>query len=199
MIKPWSTKEVAQAHGYLDLSPADIPHHVNFADWLSKQTEFPKTVVDIGCCSGRVLDSIGGVVDKYLGLDFSEASVEFANANRATPSYKFMCMDVDTAQMPFDSGEYSICYIDSVLTMVQSPTRLLFKLAPHVDCIFLNRTPISLQTYKHSMVWGGMTTESVLWSFSTDYFMAIAAEIGFHTVEIAADQKIIILRKIGKE
>lgn len=197
MAKEWSTLEVAQAHGYLNIIADDSPHHNIFSHWLKNQTLFPKTVVDIGCCSGRVLDSIGGIADKYLGIDFSEASIQFAEMNRATPSYNFVCMDAETDDLPFHPTDYSICYIDSVITMVQSPTRLLFKLAPYFDCIFLNRTSISAETNKGSMLWSGMDTESVLWSFSLDYFRAMANETGFGFVNVTGDQKVVIMARKG--
>jgi len=197
MNKAWSTKEVADAHGYLSVLPVKIAHHDLFSHWLKSQTVFPKTVVDIGCCSGRVLDSIGEGAEKYLGIDFSEASIEFANINRATPSYKFMCMDAETDPLPFQPKDYSVCYIDSVITMVQSPTRLLLKLAPYFDCIFLNRTAVGSETNKGGMVWSGMTAESVLWSFSLDYFRAMANETGFLRLEVIEDQKVVIMSQKG--
>jgi SAM-dependent methyltransferase len=195
MIKPWSTKEVAESHGYLSMSQKDDPHHREFADWLNNQTQFSRTVVDIGCCSGKVLNHIGGIVDQYLGIDFSESSVDFALANRTTAIHKFVCMDAETDPLPFQTKEYSICYIDSVITMVHSPTRLLFKLAPYFDCIFLNRTPVCEETNKGSMLWGGMSSPSVLWSFSIDYFRMIASEMEFGFVEISPENKIVIIKR----
>lgn len=173
-MKEWSRDSVAIAHGYNRDISARLIHHEVFLSWLSSVDD--DSVFDVGCCSGIVLNHIGDKVSKYFGIDLSSLNVDCARDKFKDSKFRFEICDIEE-NFPVGVGnDYRICYIDSVITMLEDPNEVLSKLVDEFKYVFLNRTAHTFEvTKKLQHVWGGMQGPSTLWNFSESFFRDISS------------------------
>ena len=112
------------------------------------------------------------------------------------PEVKFFLQDIEEEmrkEVTKEMRDCNICYIDSVLTMVEHPFNVLsYLLEQNFEYIFLNRTPFNhSHTVKNSHKWGGMEKESPLWRFSPEFFRLFKEE---HYVAYGPD--FVVLRSL---
>lgn len=174
-MKEWSSDKVAIAHGYdAATDQFDCAHHDLFAEWLRKNTLSP-SVFDIGCCSGIVLHRIEDHVSKYFGIDLSNLNVDKARSSFTLEKYRFEVCDIENDSSIIEDINYNVCYIDSVLEMLEDPEKVLENVVKRFDYTFLNRTShSSAEVKKSSYQWAGMNSSSVLWKFSKQFFVEVA-------------------------
>lgn len=85
--------------------------------WLNDRfrTDKPLSILDLCCGPGLYSDRLTTPNDRYLGMDFSPASIEYAMAEYADSSRSFMQADITTADFggPYDLilmiyGEFNV-------------------------------------------------------------------------------------------
>jgi predicted TPR repeat methyltransferase len=186
-MKEWSRDSVAVSHNYhqSDHHKENV-HHVVFSKWLQEQN-VTKSVFDLGCCSGIVLEEIENHVSSYFGIDLSHLNIEVAQSKYQSESLKFKVHDVEEDISILRDTNCKICYVDSVLTMLEDPELVLNEMVKNFDYVFLNRTNFDFEsTQKSSHTWNGMQNPSTLWTFSKDFFVKISkknkAKIKFYTL-----------------
>lgn len=179
MDKQWSLKSVHNAHGYQNIEKTDV--HNNFDNWIKKiYGEKKIKIVDIGGGNGRVCLSIDKNIDNYWCLDLNSDNIEigsefFTNDDRIN----FLLFDIDEQSLDI---ECDVVYIDSVLTMIEDPFGALLKFSKVSDYTFVNRTTFTSSTEKRFTKWGGMTSDSTLWTFDFRNMLNFCLENGF-TIE----------------
>lgn len=193
-VKPWSEDTVAKWHKYSSSGDPVEKHHELFSKWLtSTLSEGNIFIFDIGCGPAWILNSLS-YYDKYVGIDINRKCLQNI---RKLKDHKtsFHLADIEEILAPevvADIEYCNICYMDSTLTLLEDPKKVLKEiLLPNFDIIYLSRTP-SLQgkTGKGSYWWGGMSKPSSHWSFSKSFFED--AVEGFpHTLTIDGDTIII--------
>jgi hypothetical protein len=188
-MKEWSRDEVSIFHGYSgDVSSFFINHHMKFSKWLESY-QGNITVFDVGCCSGFVLNSIGGMVQTYQGVDLSPLSIENARRIFVDPRFSFEVFDVEDLSFDMSKINCEICYIDSVLTMLEDPQTFLKNALKNFNVVYLNRTRYDFDTTeKLENQWAGMQRASTWWQFDKSFFQNLADELSmkvdFKTEEV---------------
>lgn len=185
-MKEWSKDSVVISHNYHQNNRhQEKMHHVVFSKWLQEQS-VTKSVFDLGCCSGIVLEEIENHVSYYFGIDLSHLNIEVAQSTYQSEKFNFKVHDVEEDILILRDNNCKICYVDSVLTMLEDPEFVLNEMVKNFDYVFLNRTNFNFEnTQKSSHMWSGMENPSTLWTFSKDFFVNISkknkAKINFCT------------------
>lgn len=174
-MKEWSLDDVAIAHRYdVADSQFNCEHHDLFSEWLRENTSSPR-VFDIGCCSGIALYRIKDHVSEYFGVDLSNLNINKARSAFTSEKYRFEVHDIEIDTSILENLNYDVCYIDSVLEMLEEPERVLEIVVKKFDYVFLNRTSYSSnEIQKSSYQWAGMNSSSILWKFPKKLFVEVA-------------------------
>ena len=144
-MNEWTTKEVFEAHGYdKDIEEA-CKHHDEFVNFLIKNNIKSPTILDIGCCNGRVINSFEKLNHDfrvYHGLDINSYAIDLANKhwkNKKGVSFEvFDVVNQNISELPL--REFDIAYLDSTLSWFSNWRELLDTLLEHVDIVYCNRT-----------------------------------------------------------
>lgn len=191
MKSKWSSKEVAEAHGYFHEGyvHANQERHDKFALWLENEYKpiddsgyREPGVFDIGCGNGNLLNSIPKNT-RYVGIDCSPSLIQFAKDLHGSENVKFFLQDIesDISKEVMDQIKAcNICYVDSTITMLENPKYVLEEiLIPNFNFIFLQRCDFTGRVIKSSSCWGGMKSPSRRWKFSHNFFHEIGEKHGF--------------------
>ena len=166
---PWSTYEVAKHHGYLNnisYESEATNHHKPFSNFISKTFGKQKvSILDFGCGNARVLEVLNSnSITNYFGLDVNKYSLQKATEKYSEiKKYKFIVSDLNNFVA---TTKVDVVYIDSTLTMLEEPYKILSQTLNISDIIFINRTPLFKKEEKSIYVWGGMQENSTNWKFS---------------------------------
>lgn len=190
--KPWSTKEVAMAHNYLEIN--ETSHLNKFIEYCndllpSVHSDFMGIkILDLGCGNGRLAISLNKLLNNqyiYVGIDINEDAL---NAGRKInpkdgSTIKLLNFDVDktpwnndTILMHGDGNEnlikYDICLIDSTLHMFYKPLDVLNEVSKFCNIIYITRNKLELSSgiQMGLFKWGGMVEDSPYWKFSQELF-----------------------------
>ena len=206
MKSKWATEEVGEAHGYFHEGYVheNQERHDKFAEWLKSEykpircSDYPEPgVFDIGCGPGNLLNSIPKNT-RYVGIDCSLSLVNFAADLHGNENTKFFTQDIESdisEEVMNQIKACNICYVDSTITMLQNPRDVLEGiLIPNFNFIFLQRCDFISNlsdpavrklgkakngVYKSFYRWNGMTSPSIKWHFTYDFFRKIGEEHGF--------------------
>jgi len=161
-MKQWSLKSVFDTHNYNIIEESKV--HVNFSNWLDRNYGDKKIkIVDIGGGNGRVCLNINKNIEEYWCLDLNQENIKVGqNFFKDDKRIKFINFDIDDQELDI---ECDVVYIDSVLTMLEDPFKVLLKLSKISNLIFINRTIFCKNTIKSDNLWGGMKQPSTLWTF----------------------------------
>ena len=153
-----------------------------FRDWINQKYKNKQvTIFDIGCGNCNVINYLPDN-SKYIGIDINETLVNHSNNmfKSKKDNFKVYLQDIEEelnqeVEQMMDISQ--VCYIDSVLTLLEDPKRVLQEiLIPKFDFIFLGRIPLYQETIKTVDTWPGMSGQSPLWRFSQDFFISIFKE-----------------------
>jgi len=176
MNKQWSLDSVATALGY---HRGDGRVHIEFIHFM--QSNFgpnnKQGIFEIGCGPGVIAQSMKEYYHKYVGVDINDTCLSFCQ-NFSNDSVKFYKQDVEhewSYEIKQEIKNCNICYIDSVLTMLENPEDIILKSIDHFEWTYLDRTPYTREkTKKVSYTWPGMQNPSTHWRFSKDFFLDVA-------------------------
>ena len=170
MTKQWSLDKVCDEHGYDEVEKMESDPHQDFIRWLDeKYSEKTFSVLDVGCCSGRLLKFLPDTLETYIGVDINNKSImsgkEYFSDN---PKAEFHLFDIedDNIQDIVNEG-IDIIYFDSTFTMLQNPFECLGELFKFCNVVYFARTPYTDEnTSVSGHQWAGMDTFSENWKFS---------------------------------
>lgn len=179
--KLWASKEIFDALGYKNLTnQADKKsHHEKFKFWINKNFDKKIDVIDIGRGNGRVINHIKDEISSYLNLDLNTHNIEVGSEFfKDLKNCKFMLCDIDKDDIS-SIDKVDVFYIDSVLTMLEKPLKVLSKIKDKCDYIFLNRTPLYNETNLEFYNWQiPNQPNSHLWKFSWESLHDFCKENG---------------------
>ena len=140
----WETKEVFEAHEYDKNISVACDHHDDFVHFLELNNIKSPTILDIGCCNGRVLNSFNEKQDfrVYHGLDINTHAIDVArNHWKNKKGVSFEVFDVvkqDLSELPL--REFDVAYLDSTLAWFPNWRAVLDTLLEYVPIVYCNRT-----------------------------------------------------------
>lgn len=135
----------------------------------------PMRIAGLGCGNARIVQAIRDtkLLYEYTGFDLNEACLE--TARRPYPEHKFESLDLDHL-VSGSLGHYDGVVLDSTLSMVEDPRRLLISLLERSRAIVVGRVKWGTTTERGEYLWSGMTSPSVNWQFNKEFFDEVADE-----------------------
>lgn len=112
-----------------------------------------KSVLDAGCGDGRFAYELGDTTIKYLGVDFSESAIRFANA--FNPSKRFLISDLSTMNLSHKFEAIVLIEtlehipLQSVRSLIQNLKRHLTKEGILIVTVPSVNLPIQNKHYQH--------------------------------------------------
>lgn len=148
-MNEWVTKEVFQSHEYHKNVEESCKHHEEFAMFLSGESPCGKrkyenaSILDIGCCNGRVLNSLlKKNIRKYHGIDLNPHAIEVAKEHwKEQNNVSFDVFDVEEQDLrSLNLEQFDVAYLDSTITYFRNYKEILETLLESVDTVFCDRT-----------------------------------------------------------
>jgi len=87
-----------------------------------------RSVLEVGCGTGRFLLSLGKNTSKAIGVDRDEAMLDIARSHTPPTATSFHWIQADAASLPFPDGAFDVVFESTLLCFQSDPARVIWEM-----------------------------------------------------------------------
>jgi ubiquinone/menaquinone biosynthesis C-methylase UbiE len=146
-----------------------------------------RSVLEVGCGTGRFLLSLGKNASKSVGVDRDQAMLDIARRHTPPTATSFRWIQADAVSLPFPDGTFDVVFESTLLCFQSDPARVIremVRVCLSGGTIVLGElNPFSpWQLWRHAKGWlGDSTWHEARWN-SSRALMRILSENSYRTI-----------------